>query len=177
MRSNLLEQSAILSVVVLLAINPAMPALASGTTVQQFVSPTMRGFVFASSGCCPDVSTNLYGNVATGTYGTMELLQQSGTITIGTTSYSLQFIPTDKLYIQSFSDGCSSGTTYNQGGEIKLTGSDGTIIKGSGKYSWGSFPDCSGGTYTFTNFSGEIEDSMGQSTNFYTGADSLPAIQ
>lgn len=174
---NKLISSTILSVAVLLAINPAMPALASGTTVQQFTSPDMRGLAFASTGCCPDVSTNLNDNVITYTDGTMEFLQQNGTIIIGTTSYNIQFTPTDKLDVQSFSTSCSSGTTYTQDGQITLTGTDGTIIKGSGKFSWGSSPDCFGGTYTFTNFSGHVEDSADQTTNFYTGTDSLPVFQ
>lgn len=163
--------------IVLLTINPAIPILASSTTPQQINSPTMNGFAFTSLGCCPNVSTNLSGNIIAGDDGTMYLLQQSGSIILGSTSYNLQFIPNGNLSKQPFNEGCASGTTYSQEGDIKLTGSDGTTIKGIGTFSWGTSLDCTSNTYTFTNFSGEIQDSMGHATKFFTGIDSLPTIQ
>ena len=163
--------------IVLLGINPAIPALASGTTPLQITSPNLKGLAFTPTGCCPDVSTNLNGNIVTSTDGKMNLLQQNGGITLGSTSYSLQFTPTQNLAVQSFSEGCASGTTYSQFGEIELTRSDGTIIKGTGTFSWGISLDCNSSTYTFTNFSGEVQDSMGQTTKFFTGTDLLPSIQ
>ena len=177
MRTNLIIPAIVLPAIVLLAINPAMPILASSTAPQQITSPTMNGFAFTSSGCCPDVSINLSGNIVTGDDGTMNLLQQSGSVTLGTTSYNFQFTPTGNLSIQPFSEGCASGTTYSQFGEIELTGSDGTTIKGTGTFSWGTSLDCTSSTNTFTNFSGEIHDSMGQGTKFFTGTGSLPSIQ
>ena len=174
MNGNIILPATVFALIVL--VGPAIPTFAS-TTVQQILSPNMSGFAFASSGCCPDVSTNLNGIVVTSNDGTMESLQQSGTITIGTDNYNLQFNPTGKLEVQTFNNSCSSRRTYNQDGLIILTGNDGTIIKGSGKFSWGSSPDCSGGTYTFTNFSGHLTDSAGQITNFYTGTDLLPSFQ
>ena len=163
--------------IVLLVINPTMPVLASGTAQLQITTPNLKGLAFTPTGCCPDVSTNLNGNIVTSTDGKVNLLQQGGSITLGSTSYSIQFTPTQNLDVQSFSEGCASGTTYSQFGAIKLTGSDGTIIKGTGTFSWGTSLDCTGSTYTFTNFSGEIQDFMGQTTKFFTGTDSLPSIQ
>jgi hypothetical protein len=162
--------------IVLTAINLAMPALALSTGVQQVISPGMKGFALTSDGCCPEVSSNLNGKIATGADGTRNLLQQSGTITIGSTPYNIQFTP-NKSDVQAVNNGCSLGTIFNQSGDIELTGSDGTIIKGTGVYSWGTLPDCSGGTFTFTNFSGEIRDSKDQMTKFFTGTDLLPTFQ
>jgi hypothetical protein len=176
MRTNLTISAIVLPMIVLLAINPAMPVLASSSMLQ-ITSPYMKGLAFTPSGCCPEVSTNLNGNIVTDADGTMNLLQQSGSVMLGSTGYNLQFTPTGNLSIQQFSEGCASGTTYSQDGEIKLTGSDGTIIKGSGTFSWGTSLDCTSNTYTFTNFSGEIQDSMGQTTKFFTGTGSLPSIQ
>ena len=68
MRTNLIIPAIVLPAIVLLAINPAMPILASSTAPQQITSPTMNGFAFTSSGCCPDVSTNLSGNIVSGDY-------------------------------------------------------------------------------------------------------------
>ena len=163
--------------IVLLVTNPAMPVLASGAAPIQITSPNLKGLAFTPTGCCPDVSTNLNGNIIASTDGKMNLVQQSGSVMLGSTSYSLQFTPTQNLNVQSFSEGCVSGTTYSQYGEIELTGSDGIIIKGTGTFSWGTSLDCTSSTYTFTNFSGEIQDSMGQTTKFFTGTDSLPSIQ
>lgn len=177
MRTNLIIPAIVLPMIVLLAINPAIPALASGTAPLQITSPNLKGLAFTSTGCCPEVSSNLNGNIVTSTDGKVNLLQQSGSVTLGSTSYSLQFTPTQNLDVQSFSEGCASGTTYSQYGEIELTGSEGIIIKGTGTFSWGTSLDCTDSTYTFTNFSGEIQDSMGQTTKFFTGTGSLPSIQ
>ena len=163
--------------IVLLAINPTMPALASGTAQLQVTTPNLKGLAFTPTGCCPDVSTNLNGDIVTSVDGKMNLLQQTGSVTLGLTSYNLQFTPTGNLSIQPFIEGCSSGTTYSQDGELKLTASDGTVIKGTGTFSWGASLDCTSSTFIFTNFSGDIQDSMGQTTKFFTGTDSLPSIQ
>jgi hypothetical protein len=119
-----------------------MPAFASNTEVRQVISPRLNGFAFTSDGCCPEVTTNFNGNIVASVEGTTNLLQQHGSITIGSTSYNLQFTPNLKLDVQTVNNGCSSGTTYNQSGKIELTGNDGTTIKGTGTYSWGSLPDC-----------------------------------
>ena len=177
MRANLIIPAIILSVIVLMATNSVMPALASSSASLQISSPNLKGLAFTPSGCCPDVSTILNGNIVTNADGTMNLLSQSGSITLGSTSYSLQFTPTKNLDVQPFSEGCSSGTTYSQDGEIKLTSSDGTIIKGTGMFSWGTSLDCTSSTFMFTNFSGEIQDSKDQTTKFFTGTNSLPSIQ
>jgi len=177
MRTNLIIPAIVLPMIVLLVVNPAIPALALGTVPLQITSPNLKGLAFTPTGCCPDVSTNLNGNIVTSIDGKVNLLQQSGSVTLGSTSYRLQFTPTQNLDVQSFSEGCASGTTYSQFGEIELTGNDGTKIKGTGTFSWGTSLDCTSSTYTFTNFSGEIQDSMGQTTKFFTGTDSLPSIQ
>lgn len=177
MRTNLIIPAIILPMIVLLGINPAIPALASGTAPLQITSPNLKGLAFTPMGCCPDVSTNLNGSIIASTDRKMNLVQQSGSVMLGSTSYSLQFTPTQNLDIQSFSEGCALGTTYSQYGQIELTGSNGTKIKGTGTFSWGTSLDCTSSTYTFTNFSGEIQDSMGQTTKFFTGTDSLPSIQ
>lgn len=177
MRINLLMLFLVLPMIVFIAINPAIPVLASNTEMQQVILPSMNGFAFTSDGCCADVSTNLNGYIVTSSDGIRNLSQQSGEIKIGSTGYNIQFTPNTKLNIQPVNNGCSSGTTYNQSGEIELTGSDGTIIKGTGQYSWGTFPDCSGGMYTFTNFSGSIQDSTGKMTKFFAGTDMLPSLQ
>lgn len=177
MRTNLIIPAIVLPMIVLLAINPAIPVLASGTVPLQITSPNLKGLSFTPTGCCPEVSSNLNGNIVTSTDGKANLLQQSGSVMLGSTNYSLQFTPTQNLDVQSFSEGCASGTTYSQNGEIELTRSDGIIISGTGTFSWGTSLDCTSSTYTFTNFSGEIQDSMGQTTKFFTGTDSLPSIQ
>ena len=177
MRTNLIIPAIVLPMIVLLVINPTIPALALGTAPLQITSPDLKGLSFAPTGCCPDVSANLNGNIVTSTDEKTSLLQQSGSVTLGSASYNLQFTPTQNLDVQSFSEGCASGTTYSQYGEIELTGSDGTIIKGTGTFSWGTSLDCNSNTKTFTNFSGEIQDSMGQGTKFFTGTNSLPSIQ
>jgi len=176
MRTNLIIPAIVLPMIVLLVINPAIPVLASDGAPLQITSPNLKGLAFTPTGCCPDVSTNLNGNIVSSTDGKVNLLQ-SGSVTLGTTSYSLQFTPTQNLDVQSFTEGCASGTTYSQFGEIILTGSDGTITKGTGIFSWGTSLDCNSNTVTFTNFSGEIQDSVGQTTKFFTGTDSLPSIQ
>lgn len=176
MITNLVIPAIVLPMIALLAINPAIPALASETASLQISSSNLKGLAFTPAGCCSDVSSNLNGNIVTSTDGKVNLLQQSGSVTLGSNSYSLQFTPTQNLDLQSFSEGCASGTTYSQYGEIELTRSDGTKIKGTGTFSWGTSLDCTSNTYTFTNFSGEIQDSMGQ-TKFFTGTDSLPSIQ
>lgn len=144
---------------------------------KQTISTNINGFAFTNDGCCPDVSTNLSGEMIIDTDGTMKLSSQSGSITIGSTDYKLEFMPTDKMTEEIVSNGCSSNPTYTQDGEINMVGNNGIVIKGSGTYSWGTFPSCSDDKHSFTNFSGKMLDPSGQPIEFYTGTDSLPIIQ
>lgn len=179
MTNKLFIPSGIIAILTLLSIIPVMPASAGDATMQQVISTSINGFAFTNNnGCCPDVSVYLGGNMVTGTDGTITLSQQSGSITIGSTTYKLQFIPSGKLGTEIINDNnCSSGITYQQDGTVDLIGNDGTVIKGSGVYSWGTGPSCSGEKNSFTNFSGKIQDSVGQTSEFYTGTDLLPNIQ
>ncbi|SRR5579885_1324340 len=145
-------------------------------TAKQPIYTSMDGFAFTNDGCCPKVSTNLNGEATIDSDDTMELLQQSGTIIIGSTIYSLEFTPTDKTTKEIVNNDCSSSITYQQDGEINMVGSDGTVIKGSGEYSWGTYPSCSDEKHSFTNFSGKVQDASGQSIEFFTGTDLLPII-
>ncbi|MGI0047656.1 MAG: hypothetical protein ACREBB_10795 [Nitrosotalea sp.] len=175
MKNKLLVPSGVFAIFILFAISSGVPIFADGTA-QQSISANTHGFAFTDI-CCPDVSLNLNGNITTGTDGTMELSQQNGNIVIGSTDYKLQFTPSDKITAETVGDDCSSGITYQQDGEISLVGNDGTVIKGSGEYSWGAVPDCSSDKHSFTNFSGKVQDLTGQTTEFYTGTDLLPDIQ
>jgi hypothetical protein len=176
MTNKLLVPSGVFAIFILLAISSSVSILADGATTQQSISANTHGFAFTDN-CCPDASLNLSGSITTNTDGTIELSQQSGNIAIGSTDYKLQFTPSGKLTTETVGDDCSSGITYQQDGNVSLVGNDGTVIKGSGVYSWGAVPNCSGDKNSFTNFSGKVQDLTGQTTEFYTGTDLLPDIQ
>lgn len=176
MAKKLFISSGVLAIFLLLAVNTAAFASADDTT-KQTIYASMNGFAFTNDGCCPSVSTNLTGGIVTSPDGTINLSEQTGNSTIGSTIYKLEFMPSGKMNTETVADNCSSGTTYQQDGDLSLVGNNGTIIKGSAVYSWGTFSNCSGDKNSFTNFSGKIQDSTGQSVEFYTGTDLLPIIQ
>ena len=165
-----------LVIFVSLAMNPTMYVAADNTTTQT-ISASMDGFAFTNDGCCPHTSLSISGEITTNTDGTMDLSQQSGSITIGSTTYQLEFIPSGKITKEIVSNDCSSSSTYQQNGEMNMVGNNGIVIKGTGVYSWGTFPSCSDDKNSFANFSGKIQDSTGQPIEFYTGTSSLPTIQ
>ncbi|MGB6464227.1 MAG: hypothetical protein WA799_06430 [Nitrosotalea sp.] len=138
MTNKLLVPSGVFAIFILLAISSSVSILADGATTQQSISANTYGFAFTDN-CCPDASLNLNGNITTNTDGTIELSQQSGNIAIGSTDYKLQFTPSGKITTETVGDDCSSGITYQQDGAVSLVGNDGTVIKGSGEYSWGRF--------------------------------------
>lgn len=168
--------SVTLVIFISLAMNPTMFAVADNTTTQT-ISASMDGFAFTNDGCCPYTSSSINGEITTNTDGTMELSQQSGSITIGPTTYQLEFIPSDKITKEIVNNDCSSSTTYQQNGVMNMVGNNGIVVKGTGVYSWGTFPTCSDDKNSFANFSGKIQDSTGQPIEFYTGTNSLPTIQ
>ncbi len=176
MTKNLPVLSGVLAIFVLLACD-AVALVSADDATAQTISASMNGFAFTNSGCCPDVSTSLNGTIVTNSDGTVNLSEQNGSATIGSTTYKLEFAPSDKVSISTVTGNCSSGTTYQQNGDLRLVGNNGTIIKGSAVYSWGNLPDCNGNQHFFTNFSGNIQDSTGQPIEFYTGTDLLPAIK
>lgn len=175
MTNKLLVPSGVFAIFILLAISSGVSISADGATTQS-ISTNTHGFAFTDN-CCPDVSLNLNGNITTNTDGTMELSQQNGNIAINSTNYKLQFTPSGKLTTETVESNCSSGITYQQDGNVSLTTNDGTILKGSGEYSWEDMSSCSGYKDSLTNFSGKVQDLAGQTTEFYTGADLLPDIQ
>lgn len=174
MTRKLFVPSGVFAIFILFAISSSAPISADGTT-QQSISANTHGFAFTDN-CCSDVSLDLNGTITTNTDGTMILSEQSGNIAIGPTDYKLQFVPSGSVIAETVGSDCSSGTTYQQDGQVSLVGNDGTVIKGSGQYSWGAVPDCSGEKHSFTNFSGKMQD-LGQPTEFYTGTDLLPDVQ
>ncbi len=176
MTNKLLVSSGVFAIFILLAISSGVSISADGTTTHQSISTNTHGFAFTDN-CCPDVSLNLNGTITTNTNGTMELSQQNGSIAINSTNYKLQFTPSGKLTAETVEGNCSSGITYQQDGNVSLTTNDGTILKGSGEYSWGIVPSCSDYKDSFTNFSGKVQDLAGQAAEFYTGTDLLPDIQ
>lgn len=165
-----------LVIFVSLAMNPTMSVVADNIT-KQTISASMDGFAFTNDGCCPHTSSSISGEIMTNTDGTMGLSQQSGSITIGSTTYQLEFIPSGKITKEIVSNDCSSSPTYQQDGEMNMVGNNGMVIKGTGVYSWGTFPSCSDDKNSFANFSGKIQDYTGQPIEFYTGTSSLPTIQ
>lgn len=175
MTNKLFVSSGVFAIFILLAISSGVSISADGATTQS-ISANTHGFAFTDN-CCPDVSVNLNGTITTNTDGTIELSQQSGSIALGSADYKLQFTPSGKLTTETVVDGCSSGITYQQDGNVSLIGNDETVIKGSGEYSWGAFPNCSSDKHSFTNFSGKVQDLAGQATEFYTGTDLLPNMQ
>lgn len=176
MTRKLFVPSGVLAISILLAISSSMPISADGATTQQSIATDTHGFAFTDS-CCSDVSLDLNGSITTNTDGTMILSQQSGNIAIGPADYKLQFVPSGKVTAETVGNDCYSGTTYQQDGQVSLVGNDGSVIQGSGQYSWGAVPDCSGEKHSFTNFSGKVQDLAGQATEFYTGTDLLPDVQ
>ncbi len=169
--------SVTLVVLISLALNPTIFAMGDSTT-RKTISANMEGFAFTNDGCCPDVSLSINGEIITNKDGTLELSQQSGSITIGSvTIYQLEFNPSGKITKEIVNNDCTSGTTYQQNGQIILFGNNGSVFKGLGVYSWGTFPGCSGNEQSFVNFSGTFQDSKGQSTEFYTGRNLSPTIQ
>ncbi len=167
--------SVTLAIFLSLGLNPISTFAESTST--QTISANMAGFAFTNDGCCPDVSSSLGGKIITDTDGTIMLSQQSGSITIGSATYQLEFNPSDKTTKETVSNDCPSSFTYQQNGVISMIGSNGTVFKGSGVYSWGTYPSCFDDKNSFTNFSGSIRDSAGQPIEFYTGTDSFPSIQ
>lgn len=167
--------SVTLAICISLALNPIFALADSATT--QTMSSSMGGFAFTNGGCCQDTSSSMNGKMMTDTDGTIILLQQTGTIKIGSQTYQLEFNPSNKTTKEMVSDDCSSSPTYQQSGEIIMVGNNGTIFSGSGVYSWGTFPSCSGDKNSFTNFSGSTQDSVGNPIEFYTGTSSLPQFQ
>lgn len=159
-----------------LALN-AIPYAKADDTTKQTIAANLDGFAFTNEGCCPDVSTSIQGELVTNQDGTVVISKQTGNIMLNSTTYSLEFDPTSEPSKETVSNDCSSTTTYKQDGEITLTGPGGMLIKGSGEYSWGTWPSCSGEQNSYTNFSGEITDSAGQRTQFFTGNNSLPTTQ
>ncbi len=139
MTRKLIIASGALVIFVLLVLNQPMHA-AADDTVKQTIFSNMDGFAFTNDGCCPEVSTSLNDEIIMYTTGTMQLLQQNGNITIGSTTYKLEFVPTNKTIKETVSNDCESSTTYQQEGEISMVGDDGTKIKGSGEYSWEPIP-------------------------------------
>ena len=175
MRKNLLVLPAILTIFILLAVNTTTLASADNAETKT-ISASMNGFAFTNDGCCPSISTSLNGEIVTSTDGVTTLLEQSGSVTIGSVNYKLEFTPSDKITASTVTGDCSTGTTYQQNGDLSLVGDNGTIINGSAVYSWGTLPSCSG-NQQFSNFSGKMQDSTGQPMEFYTGSDLMPEVQ
>ena len=174
MKISMFALTTILSIVVILATSAIIPVLALGDTVHQ-IHADLIGFTPVSD-CC-DSKVHVEGNLISGSDGTMELSSQSGVVTIGTTSYDLKFEPTSKTTITQETDACTSGTSYEQSGEVELTRNDGLTFKGSGVYSWGNSSGCPDGDSSFTYFSGNVQNEQGKTIEFFTGSDSLPLIQ
>ena len=175
MKTNMFSLTTILSIVAILTTSTVTPVLALGDTVQQ-IETELNGFT-VMSGCCPDSVVHVERNLITKSDGTMELSSQNGILTIGAISYDLKFEPTSKINITPETYVCTSVTSYEQPGEIELTGSDGTVLKGLGIYSWGNASGCPDGDSSFTYFSGKFQNKQGQTIEFFTGTDSLPIIQ
>lgn len=175
MRKNPVAWSGILTIFVLLAVSTTTLASADNAETKT-ISTSMNGFAFTNDGCCPSISTSLNGEIVTNTDGAITLLEQSGSVTIGSVNYKLEFTPSDKITISTVTGDCSAGTTYQQNGDLSLVGDNGTIIKGSAVYSWGTLPNCSG-NQQFSNFSGKMQDVTGQPVEFYTGSDLMPDVQ
>ncbi|HZS74769.1 MAG TPA: hypothetical protein VFA69_09755 [Candidatus Nitrosotalea sp.] len=167
--------TAILSIVAILTTSTIAPILALGDTVQQIHSE-LAGFTVMSD-CCSNSTVHVQGSLITQSDGTMELSSQNGVVTIGSVSYALKFEPTSKTTVTPETNVCASGISYEQSGEVELTGTDGAVLKGSGVYSWGHTSGCPDGDSSFTYFSGNVQSKQGQTIEFFTGTDSLPIIQ
>ncbi|MDC8453198.1 MAG: hypothetical protein LV477_09865 [Candidatus Nitrosotalea sp.] len=142
----------------------------------QQIHSELAGFTVMSD-CCSNSTVHVQGSLITQSDGTMKLSSQSGIVTIGSVSYELQFTPTSNTSVTSETNVCASGVSYEQSGDVELTGNDGTILNGSGVYSWGHASGCPDGDSSFTYFSGNVQSKQGQTIEFFTGNDSLPIIQ
>lgn len=174
MKTNMSSRVTILSMVAIMTTSTVMPVLALGDTVQQ-MRTELNGFAILSD-CCPVSSVHMEGNLITKYDGNMELSSQNGVLTIGTASYELKFVPTSKINITSETNVCTSETSYEQLGDVELTGNDDSTLKGLGVYSWGNALGCDDGDSSFTYFSGKFQDKTGQTIEFFTGTDSIPVI-
>jgi hypothetical protein len=175
MKTNMFSLTTILSIVAILTTSAITPVLALDGTVQQIHSE-LAGFTVMSD-CCSNSTVHVQGNLITNSDGTVELSSQSGIVTIGSISYELKFEPTNKTTVTPETNVCTSGISYEQSGTMELTRNDGTILNGSGVYSWGHASGCPDGDSSFTYFSGNVQDNKGQTIEFFTGTDSLPIIQ
>src|SRR5574337_712299 len=174
MKTNMFSLTAILSIVAILTTSTIAPILALSDMQQ--IHSELVGFTVMSD-CCSNSTVHVQGSLITQSDGTMELSSQSGVVTIGPVSYELKFEPTSKTTVTSETNVCSSGVSYEQSGEVELTGADGAVLKGSGVYSWGHASGCPDGDSSFTYFSGNVQNKQGQAIEFFTGHDSLPIIQ
>lgn len=175
MKTHMFSLTAILSIVAILTTSTIAPILAVSDTVQQIHSE-LAGFTVMSD-CCSNSTVHVQGSLITQSDGTMKLSSQNGVVTIGSVSYELQFTSTNNTSVTSETNVCASGVSYEQSGDVELTGNDGTILKGSGVYSWGHASGCPDGDSSFTYFSGNVQSKQGQTIEFFTGNDSLPIIQ
>ena len=175
MKTHMFSLTAILSIVAILTTSTIAPILALSDTVQQIHSE-LAGFTVMSD-CCSNSTVRVQGSLITQSDGTMELSSQSGVVTIGPVSYDLKFEPMSKTTVTSETNVCASGVSYEQSGEVELTETDGTVLKGSGVYSWGHASGCPDGDSSFTYFSGNVQNKQNQTIEFFTGNDSLPIIQ
>lgn len=175
MKANMSLMATILAIVAILTTNAVTPVSALSDTVQQIHSQ-LDGFSVLSN-CCTNSTAHVEGDLITNSDGTMMLSFQSGVLTIGTTSYDLKFVPTSKIDATPLTDSCTSGTHFEQLGDVELTANDGTVLKGIGGYSWGTNLGCPDGDSSFTYFSGKFQDTSGQTIEFFTGTNSLPEIQ
>lgn len=159
----------------------AILSMINGTTPQveakndQIISPKMNGLLLTSDECCP-VSSILNGTV-TKPAGITQLSLQTGTLSTDTVKFKITFVPTGNLSVENDGNTCSSGSTYEQTGNIDLIGNDGSILRGTAYYTWGSYVDCSGTNYQFTYLSGQVNNDSGVTTEFYTASDLIPTIQ
>ncbi len=175
MKTHMFSLTTILSIVAILTTSTIAPILAVSDTVQQIHSE-LTGFTVMSD-CCSNSTVHVQGSLITQSDGTMKLSSQNGVVTIGSVSYELQFTSTNNTSVTSETNVCASGVSYEQSGDVELTGNDGTILKGSGVYSWGHASGCPDGDSSFTYFSGNVQSKQGQTIEFFTGNDSLPIIQ
>jgi hypothetical protein len=173
MKSYIFCLATILSIVGILT-TTVVPALALGDNVQQ-IKTDLDGFALMPE-CCNNSTVHVAGNLITRSDGTMQLSSQTGILTIGTTSYGIKFEPSGMMSVKPETDLCISGTSYEQLGEIKLTGNDGITLKGLGAFSWSSSFGCQDGSSSFTYFGGKFNNTQGQTMEFFAGTDSMPII-
>lgn len=160
-------------VAILSMINGATPQVEAKN--DQIISPKMNGLLLTSDECCP-ISSILNGTM-TKPDGPTQLSLQTGTLSTETTKFKITFVPTGSLNVENDGNTCSSGSTYEQTGNIDLIGSDGSILRGTAYYTWGSYVNCSGANYQFTYLNGQVKNDSGVTTEFYTASDLIPTIQ